>query len=467
MSPTALATPTVEELRATIAGEVITPEDGAYEEARLVWNGMIDRRPALVVRCSSAEDVVAALAAAREHDLLVSVRCGAHSTPGYSSCDGGIVIDLRGMNRVTVDPEARTARVQGGTSWGELDAATQEHGLAVTGGRVSDTGVGGLALGSGSGWLERAYGVTCESLLSAEVVTADGSIVTASEQENPELFWGLRGGGGNFGVVTEFEFRLHPVGPIIAAGLLLYPREQAGEVIRNYRDFIAGAPEAVAGGMALLTAPPEEFVPEEIRGQPAVGVVYCYVGSPEEGMATAEPLRAFGAPVVDMIQPMPYAVVQQMLDAGSPRGVREYFKVDTLTELSDAAIETVVAQAEQLPVPFGQLILGPLGGALSRTDRESMALTIDDGEWTYFCLSMWMDPSQDQDNIAWTRGFHEAMRPFCVGTAMPNFIEPDEGAARLQASYGEDKYARLLALKQRWDPENLFRMNQNIAPPAA
>jgi FAD/FMN-containing dehydrogenase len=464
MSPTTLAAPAVEELRSKITGEVITPEDGAYEEARLVWNGMIDRRPALVVRCFSASDVVAALATAREHDLIVSVRCGSHSTPGYSSCDDGIVIDLRGMNRVTVDPASKTARVQGGTSWGELDAATQEHGLAVTGGRVSDTGVGGLALGSGSGWLERSHGVTCESLLSAEVVTADGAIVTASEQENPELFWGLRGGGGNFGVVTEFEFRLHPVGPIIAAGMLLYPRAQAGEVIRNYRDFIARAPEAVGGGVALLTAPPEEFVPEDIRGKPAVGVVFCYVGSPEEGMAAAEPLRSFGSPVVDMIQPMPYAVVQQMLDAGSPRGVREYFKVDSLPELSDAAIDTVLAYAEQLPAPFGQLILGPLGGALARTDRESMALSIDDAAWTYFCLSMWMDPSQDDANIAWTRGFHEAMRPFAVGTAMPNFIEPDEGIARLSASYGADKYSRLQALKDRWDPGNVFRMNQNIAP---
>jgi FAD/FMN-containing dehydrogenase len=467
MSPCALATPTVEELRSTITGQVIAPDDQAYEEARLVWNGMIDRRPALVVRCSSADDVVAALATAREHDLLVSVRCGGHSTPGYSSCDDGIVIDLRGLNAVEVDPAAQTARVGGGTTWGELDAATQEHGLAVTGGRVSDTGVGGLALGSGSGWLERAFGLTCESLLSAEVVTADGSIVTANAEENPELFWGLRGGGGNFGVVTEFEFRLHPVGPIIAAGMLLYPRAQARELIANYRDFIAAAPEQVGGGLALLTAPPEEFVPEDIRGKPAVGIVYCHVGSPEEGMAAAEPLRSFGSPIVDMIQPMPYAVVQQMLDAGSPRGVREYFKVDTLSELSDAAIDTVVSQAEGLPAPFGQLILGPLGGALARTDRESMALSIDEGEWIYFCLSMWMDPSQDEANTAWTRGFHEAMRAFTVGTAMPNFIEPDEGLARLRASYGEEKFSRLQALKRRWDPDNLFRLNQNIEPAGA
>ena len=309
--------------------------------------------------------------------------------------------------------------------------------------------------------------MTCESLLSAEVVTADGSVVTASADENPELFWGLRGGGGNFGVVTEFEFRLHPVGPLIAGGMLLYPRAQATEVLRAYRDYIAAAPDQVGGGAALMTAPPEPFVPESVRGKPAVGIVYCYVGPVEEGLQAAEALRAIGSPALDMIQPIPYAALQQMLDAGSPRGVREYFKIDTLPDLSDAAIDTVVAQAEQLPAPFGQLILGPLGGALARTDRDAMALTPDEGAWTYFCLSMWMDPAQDDRNIAWTRGFHEAMRPFGVGTAMPNFIEPDEGVARLRASYGEDKYERLLALKQRWDPENMFRLNQNIVPSSA
>jgi FAD/FMN-containing dehydrogenase len=467
MSQSAFAAPAVDELRAKVEGEVITPEDSAYEEARLVWNGMIDRRPALVVRCASAEDVVAALAVAREHGLLVSVRCGAHSTPGYSSCDGGLVIDLRPMNRVQVDAQGRTARVQGGAVWAELDAATQEHGLAVTGGRVSDTGVAGLALGSGSGWLERMYGVTCESLVSADVVTADGSVVTASAQENDELFWGLRGGGGNFGIVTEFEFRLHPVGPLVTAGLLMYPRAQAREVIRFYRDYIAGAPEEVGGGVALLTAPPEPFVPEEVRGRPAVGIVFCYVGAPEDGAEAAKPLREFGPPVIDMIQPMPYAAVQQMLDAGSPRGVREYFKVDSLSELSDDAIDAIVASAEELPAPFGQLILAPMGGAMSRSDHDAMALPMNDAPWTYFCLAMWMNPAEDEQNIAWARGFHEAMRPFGVGTAPANFIEADEGSARLRASYGEDTYARLVALKQRWDPDNVFCMNQNIAPSGA
>jgi FAD/FMN-containing dehydrogenase len=467
MSQSALEAPNVDELRSKVGGEVVTPEDSAYEEARLVWNGMVDRRPAVVVRCASTDDVVAALAFAREHDLIVSVRCGGHSTPGYSSCDGGVVIDLRGMNAIEVDADAKTARVQGGAVWAELDAATQEHALAVTGGRVSDTGVAGLALGSGSGWLERMYGASCESLLSAEVVTADGRTVTASADENEDLLWGLRGGGGNFGIVTELEFRLHPVGPLMTAGLLLYPRAQAGEVIRFYRDYIAKAPEEVGGGVALLTAPPEPFVPEAVRGQAAVGVVYCYVGPTEEGAEAAKALREFGSPAIDMIQPMPYVAVQQMLDAGSPRGVREYFKIDSLPDLSDEAIDTVVAQAEQLPAPFGQLILAPMGAAMSRTDGDAMALSVEAGNWTYFCLAMWMDPSEDKRNVAWARGFHEAMRRFGVGTARPNFIEPDEGAARLRASYGDDKYERLVALKRRWDPHNIFRLNQNIVPSGA
>jgi FAD/FMN-containing dehydrogenase len=364
---------------------------------------------------------------------------------------------------VDVDPAARRARVGGGTLWGELDAATQEHGLAVTGGRVSDTGVGGLALGSGSGWLERAYGVTCESLISAEVVTADGRVVRASADENPELLWGLRGGGGNFGVVTEFEFELHEVGPIVAAGMLVYPRSEAAAVIRNYRDFIESAPGNIGGGVALITAPPEPFVPEEARGKPAVGVIYCYVGDPEEGMEAAKPLRGFGTPAIDLIQPMPYTALQQMLDAGNPHGIHEYFKVDWLKALSDETIDIVVAQAESLPAPFGQLILAPMGGSVGRRGGD-MALSVLDAPWMYFCLSMWMDPAEDAANIAWARGFADAMKAFGVGGTYPNFIEPDEGVARLKESFGPEKYARLVALKQEWDPDNVFSMNQNISP---
>ena len=459
MAKAADAVLAIEELRSSVEGEVITPEDASYEEARRIWNGMIDRCPALVVRCGSVADVVASVGFARAHDLLLAVRCGGHSTPGYSTCDGGLVIDLRAINGVTVDPDARTARVGGGAVWAELDAATQEHGLAVTGGRVSDTGVGGLALGSGSGWLERKYGVTCESLISAEVVTADGSVVRASADENRELFWGLRGGGGNFGVVTEFEFRLHPVGPLVMAGMLMYTRDQAREVIRSYRDFIAQAPDEVLGGVALLTAPPEPFVPEEVRG----GIIYCYAGPVEEGEAAAKPLREIGSPVLELLAPMPYTALQTLLDAGNPRGVHEYFKVDWLERLPDEAIDAVVEQGERLPAPFGQLILAPMGGAVGRVAGEEMALNILGAPWMYFCLAMWMDPAEDAENTAWARGFAEAMRAFGSGTTYPNFIEPDEGG-RLRASFGAEKYERLVELKRRFDPDNLFRLNQNIPP---
>ena len=464
MSQVAIDDATIERLQSTVGGEVITPEDSSYEEARRVWNGMIDRHPALVVRCTSRDDVAAAVNFGRNNGLVISVRGGAHSTPGHSTCDGGIVIDLQPMNRVEVDADAKTARVQGGARWADVDAATQEHGLAVTGGRVSTTGVAGLALGSGSGWLERMYGVTCASLLSAELIVGDGSVVMASAHENAELFWGLRGGGGNFGVVTEFEFRLHPVGPILTGGQLLFPRERASEIVRLYRDFIASAPDQVCGGLALITAPPEEFIPEEMRGQPAIGIVYCYVGPPEEGEEAVRPLREAG-PVVEMIQPMPYTAIQQMLDEGNPFGIREYFRVEWLRDLTDEAIDVIIEQARELPAPFGELILAPMGGEVSRMDSSALALNVPDARWAYFCLGMWMDPGEDERNIAWVRGFSEAMRPFGLDTAAyPNFVGPDEGEARLRATYGEAKYARLVELKNKWDPENVFRLNQNIAP---
>jgi FAD/FMN-containing dehydrogenase len=369
------------------------------------------------------------------------------------------------MYQVRVDPEARTARVGGGALWAELDAVTTQHGLAVTGGRVSDTGVAGLALGSGSGWLERMFGFTCESMISAEVVTAAGEVVRASQTENPDLFWGLRGGGGNFGVVTEFEFRLHPVGPLLTAGLLLWPRAQSGEVIRFYRDYMASAPDEVGGAVAFLTGPPAPFVPPDLQGQPAVGVVYCYVGPLDAGEEHARALRGFGSPAVDMIGPMPYTALQQMLDPGFPHGVREYFKVDSLRSLPDESIDTLVAVAEELPAPFGQLILCPLGGAVSRSATADIALSFVDAPWLYFCLSMWMDPDQDERNAAWARRLAASVRDIGVGTTAANFVAEDE-ADRLRASYGEQKYLRLAELKRRWDPDNLFRLNQNISAQA-
>jgi FAD/FMN-containing dehydrogenase len=461
--PPALSEATARELRGALRGELVLPGDAGYEEARSVWNGMVDRRPAAVVRCAGTADVAAAVNVARQRGLALAVRCGAHSTAGYSTCDGGIVIDLRPMNTVRVDPQARTARVGGGALWAELDVATMQHELAVTGGRVSDTGVAGLALGSGSGWLERMFGFTCESMISAEVVTAAAEVVRASQAENPDLFWGLRGGGGNFGVVTEFEFRLHPVGPLLTAGLLLWPRARAGEVIRFYRDYMASAPDEAGGAVAFLTAPPAPFVPPELQGQPAVGVVYCYIGPLDDGQQHARALRTFGSPPVDMIAPMPYTALQKILDLGFPHGVREYFKVDWLRSLPDKSIDTLVAVAGELPAPFGQLILCPLGGAVSRSAAADMALSAIDAPWLYFCLPMWMDPGEDERNITWARRLAASMRDVGVGTTMANFVAEDE-AGRLRASYGEQKYARLVEVKRRWDPGNLFRLNQNINP---
>jgi FAD/FMN-containing dehydrogenase len=454
-------------LDSTFSGELIRPDDPGYDEARQLFNGRIDKRPALIARCASAADVRAALAYARERGLIVAVRGGGHSTAGYSCCDDGIVIDTSPMKSVDIDVEARTGRFGAGLTWGELDAATQKHGLAVTGGRVTHTGVAGLTLGSGSGWIDRKCGITCDSLISAEVVTADGHVVRVGAEENADLLWGLKGGGGNFGVVTEFEFRLHPVGPIVFAGMILHPRAAAGELVRFYRDFMEQAPDEVGGGLAFLTAPPEEFVPEHARGKPACGVIMVYVGDPQAGEEAFRPLLEWGDPLLTMAQAMPYVAVQQMIDPGNPWGISEYFKVDYLNELPDEAIDAAVDKAAEVRSPFTQLIFAPLGGAVARTDRRTMALNLPDAKWCYFCLAMWWDEAETEHEIAWARSFMETMRPWAANKAPPNFISADEGAERLRASYGDEKFERLVALKDRYDPDNVFALNQNIPPSIA
>lgn len=454
-------------LEATFAGELIRPGDPDYDEARSLFNGAIDKRPALIARCTSAADVRAALGHARAEGLTVAVRGGGHSTAGYSSCDDGLVIDCRGMKKTDIDVERRVGRFGSGLTWGEFDAATQEHGLAVTGGRVTHTGVAGLTLGSGSGWLDRKLGPTAANLLSVEVVTADGQVVRASEDENADLFWGIRGGGGNFGVVTEFEFRLHEIGPLLYGGMILHPRSAAPELLRFYRDFIEQAPDEVGGGVAFITAPPEEFVPEEARGQQAVGVIVVYSGDPAEGEEAMRPLVEWGDPWLKMVQPIPYVAIQQIIDPGNPWGISEYFKVDYLPELTDEAIDVAVEKAAEVQSPFTQLIFAPLGGAVSQVDRASMALNIPDAKWSYFCLAMWWDPAAAEREREWARSLMTALRPWCAGKAPPNFISSDDGAERLRASYGEEKYARLVELKDKYDPENVFALNQNISPSAA
>jgi FAD/FMN-containing dehydrogenase len=367
------------------------------------------------------------------------------------------------MKGIAVDPESRTVRAEAGLTWGEFDAATQEHGLAVTGGRVSGTGIAGLTLGSGSGWLERKLGFVCDNLISAEVVTADGRKVVASDDENPDLFWALRGGGGNFGVVTAFHLRLHPIGPMVLGGMLLYPAEVAAPLVRFYRDFVLASPDEFGSALAFITAPPAPFVPEPVRGQPIVGVVVCYAGPIEEGEAVLRPFREAMPPAVDMVQPMPYVAVQRLIDEGNPKGLQNYWSADFLAELPDEAVDVLVAHATKPVSPLSQMLLVPGGGAIARVDDNATAFGQRDAPWNVHFLSIWPDPAENERNIAYTRAIATAMKPWTTGRAYLNFIG-DEGLGRVEAAYGPERYARLQAIKATWDPSNLFRHNQNIPP---
>ncbi len=450
------------DLDSVLGGEIVRAGEPGYDDLRKVFNGMMDRRPKLIARCTSTDDVVAAVNHGRDNGLPVSVYAGGHGVTGHAVCDDGIVVDLRLLAGVEVDPDQRTARVQGGATWGDVDAATQEHALAVTGGRVPGTGVAGLALGSGSGWLERKYGLTCDSLLACEVVTADGSVVTASEAENPELFWGLRGGGGNFGVVTAFDFKLHPVGPILYGGMLMHPAERGVDVLRFFRDFIADAPDEVGGAVAFISAPPEEFVPEPVRGQPVVGVIALYVGDPAEGEEALRPLVEFGPPAVAMVQPMPYVAIQQLIAGGAVEGSQNYWTAG-FAELPDEATEVFARHGNARPSPLSQALAIPGGGAIARVPNDAMAFGQRDAPFNIHHLGMWMDPADDAANIAWTREAAAAMKPWSRSGAYLNFIG-DEGGGRVREAFGPEKFARLQALKDRYDPANLFRLNQNIPP---
>jgi FAD/FMN-containing dehydrogenase len=454
----------VQEFAAKFRGEVIRPEDNGYDSARAVFNAMIDRRPAVIARCTGVADVVAAVNFARENELVVAVRGGGHSVPGYATCDGDIVIDLSPMKGVWVDPDSRTARAQAGLTWGEFDRETQHFGLAVTGGRVTHTGIAGQTLGSG--WIERKYGLTCDNLLSAEVVTADGRVVRASEDENEDLFWGLRGGGGNFGVVTSFEFQVHLVGPIVLGGVLMYPFSKAKELLRFWRDYIETAPDDLGTGPAVFTAPPAPFVPEPMRGQLVAALLVCYAGSVEEGEEVVRPLKEFGPPEVDLVQPMPYTVVQTLIDPANPPGRRNYWKAENMNELGDEAIDTLVDRAATVPSPFSVVLLEPKGRAISQIGEDETAIGGRDAAHTLYAFSMWENPAEDDTNIAWARGLMEAMGPFITPGISLNFTS-DQGQDKVKDFFGRDgKYERLIALKNKYDPTNLFRLNQNIRPMA-
>lgn len=444
-------------------GRLIWPDDAGYDEARRVFNAMVDRRPSLIVRCADHDDVVKGLAYALETGSEVTVYGGGHAVTGSAVADGAVCLDLRGMKGIEIDPVARVARVEAGCTWGELDAATQQHGLAVTGGRVSTTGVFGLALGSGSGWLERSLGYTCDNLLAAEVVSAAGEVVTASAELNPELFWGIRGGGGNFGVVTRMTLQLHPVGPLVLGGVLLYPATQALEVLRSWSTFMGSAPDEVGGGFAFITAPSADFVPPALRGQPAVGIVVCYHGDVEQGRDVTAPLLAFGPPAVTMVQPMPYVALQQMSDGANPHGMRNYWSADFYGELPDEALETLCAAAAQSVSPLTQIIGVRSGGAIARTPEDATAFGNRAVRYNVHYLSMWADPGEDSRNMDYTRTVVAAMKPWSTGGVYLNFIG-DEGQARVRSAFTTAKWERLQALKRIWDPGNVFRHNQNIPP---
>jgi FAD/FMN-containing dehydrogenase len=446
-------------------GEQLRPGDSGYDEARIVWNGLFDRHPALIARCISTSDVAAAVNYGRENGLQIAVRAGGHSAAGHSSVDDGLVIDLSQMKRIDIDPDTQITRCQPGLTWAEFDGATQMHGLAVTGGRFSTTGIAGLLLGSGSGWLERKCGLTADNLLSAEVVTADGSVLRASEDENPELFWGIRGGGGNFGVVTEFELKLHKVGPMIYGGLLGCSPERATEIIEFMREYMADAPEDLGAAVAFVSAPPEPFVPAEMHFKPITGIVICWTGSVEEGERVLAPIREVAQPVVDMVGEMPYTVLQTMLDGGCPYGVRGYLKAEFLADLSDDAIAKLVTAGASRPGPMVQLLLEPLGGAITAMGEDDTAISRRDVSWCFHALSMWMDPSQEAEDahVAWARELTGAMKPHTTNGVYLNFTNEDD-EDRVRKTFGPQKYARLQALKDRYDPQNLFRMNANVKP---
>ena len=450
-------------LEACFTGAVLTRGEPGYDDARAIFNSMIDRRPAVIAQCGNKDDVIAALRFACERGLEVAVRSGGHSVAGAGLSEGGIVIDLRRMSTVEVDPEARTARVAGGATWSDVDRACGQHGLATTGGRVSSTGVAGLTLGGGSGWLERKFGLSCDNLLSVELVTADGSTVTASEEENPELFWALHGGGGNFGIATELTFRLDPL-PQVTLGLLLWPSDAGADVLRRYRDLIAaGAPDELGGGAFYLTGPPEEFVPEHLVGARALAIAVVFAGG-EPAMRDAIKTLLDLRPDGEMIAELPYADIQCALD--DPPGMRHYWSAEHLAELPDAAIDEFCARAEEMIVPsLSQYVLLPWGGAVAR-QSDRWPLPHRRAAWVVHPFGVWEEPDDDERGIAWVKAACSDMRPFATGDVYLNFTG-SEGQDRVIAGFGPENYKRLTIVKAKYDPQNVFRINHNIKPASA
>jgi FAD/FMN-containing dehydrogenase len=449
-------------LRDGFEGTVLEDGDNGYEDARAIFNAMIDRRPAVIAQCESVADVKAAIAHARANDLEIAIRSGGHSVAGASLTDGGLVIDMRRMNAVEVDAAARTATTAGGATWSHFDRATQPHGLMAPGGRVSTTGVSGLTLGGGSTWLERKFGFACDNLISVDLVTADGREVTASEDENSELFWALHGGGGNFGVATKLVFGLHEL-PAATLALLLWPADAGPEITRTYRDLVAaGAPEELGGGVAYITGPPEDFVPEHLQGQLCAGVIAIYAGTEVELREALAPIYAL-EPQGGLTAELPYAEIQCAID--DPPGYRNYWSVEHLTGFPDEVVDVFCARAHDMVVPSpSQHIAFPWGGAVGRGAGD-WPLPHRNAEWVVHPLGLWEDPADDERALAWGRGICGDVKPWATGAVYLNFVG-DEGEDRVRAGYGEANYERLAAVKAEYDPDNIFHLHHNIKPAA-
>ena len=443
----------VQALRERVRGEVIRPTDAGYDDARKIWNGMIDRRPGVIVRCAGVSDVIDAVNFARDHRLLVAVRGGSHSAAGHAMCDDGLVIDLAGLKAVRIDQRTKRAHAQGGLTWGEFDHETQALGLATTGGTVTNTGIGGLTLGGGLGWLMGKHGFACDNLLSADIVTAEGRLITASADDHADLFWALKGGGGNFGVVTSFEFQVHEVGPTVLGGMVLYPRAAAKEMLRFYRDFCPTLPDEAEAHAALLTSP---------DGDPIAAMLLGYNGDLAEGERILAPARQFGSPIVDLVSPMPYVQRQALIDDLGVHGIHRYWKSGFMPELGDDFIDLAVERAATMTSPMSVVGLLYVHGVAARIDPSATAFGLRGAQWDFDIISQWTDPSLADEQVRWTRSFWSEVEPFAKGGVYVNHIAADE-PGRVHAAFCAN-YDRLLAVQRQYDPNNLFRLNHNITP---
>jgi FAD/FMN-containing dehydrogenase len=452
----------VDDLRASFGGEIIRPADAGYDQHRRVWNGSIDRHPGLIARCTGVADVMAAVRFARKHQLLTAVRGGGHSFPGLSTCDGGLLIDLGLMKGIRVDPEAKTVRAQAGVLLGELDRETQAFGLAVPAGIVTHTGIAGLTLGGGTGWIQRKYGLTIDNLRSVDLVTANGEFAKAGDKENADLFWGVRGGGGNFGIVTEFEFRLNPLGPQVMAGPVFWPMEAAPQVLRFYRDWVAGCPDELMTIVVQRKAPALPAMPAEWVGKPVIAVVACYAGPIEDGERLLRPLKAFGSPVLDLCIPKPFVMHQRTFDPSFRHGCWYYVRSCDVAELNDEIIDIIAAYGSQIGSPISSLALWQMGGAVARVGQNETAFNGRQAGFTFNINGNAESAAGFEAERGWARAYWSALAPYHTSVYV-NFLM-EEGEGRIRQAYGDEKYDRLKALKRKYDPTNLFRLNQNIAP---